>query len=122
MRFVPWVRKTPLEEEMAAHSSILAENPRDRRAWQATGHDVAKSQTRLRNFTHTGTHIYPSIKCLPHISDWTIKLKVYFLPVSAFLFKDSLEAAEAVHFPCLLQVLMLIFLLSIQKYFCRNSL
>ena len=119
---IPGSERPPLEEEMATHSSIIAENPRDRRAWQATGHEVAKNQTRLSDLTHTGTHIYPSIKLLPHTSDWTIESKVYFLAVSAFLFKDSLEPAGAVHFPSLLQVLMLIFLLSLQKYFCRNSL
>ena len=46
------------EEEMATHSSILAwENPMDRRAWQATVHGVAESQTRLRTNTHTLHHI-----------------------------------------------------------------
>ena len=36
----------PLEEEMAAHSSIIAWRiPMDRGAWQATVHGVAKSQT-----------------------------------------------------------------------------
>ena len=35
-----------LEEGMAAHSSILAWRiPMDRRAWRATVHKVAKSQT-----------------------------------------------------------------------------
>ena len=29
------------------------ENPMDRGAWRATGHGVAKSQTRLSNFTFT---------------------------------------------------------------------
>ena len=33
-----------LEKGMATHSSIL-ENPRDRKAWRATVHGVAKSQT-----------------------------------------------------------------------------
>ena len=40
----------PLEEGMATHSSILAWRiPMDRRAWQATVHGVAKSQTGLSN-------------------------------------------------------------------------
>ena len=47
-----WVRslgwEDPLEEEMATHSSILAWIISiDRGAWQATVHEVAKSQTRL---------------------------------------------------------------------------
>ena len=38
----------PLEEGMATHSSIIAWRiPMDRRAWQATVHGVAKSQTGL---------------------------------------------------------------------------
>ena len=45
-----WVRllgrEDPLEEGMATHSSILAWRiPMDRGAWQATVHEVAKSQT-----------------------------------------------------------------------------
>ena len=47
----------PLEKEMAAHSSILAwRNPMDRGAWRATVHGVAKSWTRLSDFTLTHTH------------------------------------------------------------------
>ena len=51
-----WVRSLgwegPLEKEMATHSSILAwKNPMDRGAWWATVHGVAKSQTRLSDFT-----------------------------------------------------------------------
>ena len=38
----------PLEEGMATHSNILAWRiPLDRRAWQATVYEVAKSQTWL---------------------------------------------------------------------------
>ena len=40
----------PLEEGMATHSSILAWRiPKDRGAWQATVHGVAKSQTQLND-------------------------------------------------------------------------
>ena len=47
-----WVQslgwEDPLEEDMAAHSSILAWGiPMDRGAWRATVHGVAKCQTRL---------------------------------------------------------------------------
>ena len=42
-------RKDPLEEGMAAHSSVLPENSMDRGAWQATVHQVAKSQTWVRD-------------------------------------------------------------------------
>ena len=41
-----WVRflgrEDPLEKEMATHSSILAWNPMDRGAWQATVHGVTR--------------------------------------------------------------------------------
>ena len=45
-----WVRslgwEDPLEKNMATHSSILAWRiPKDRRAWQATVHGTANSQT-----------------------------------------------------------------------------
>ena len=52
VRFLGW--EDPLEEGMATHSSILAWRiPVDRGAWQAAVHGVAKSQTRLSNFTFT---------------------------------------------------------------------
>ena len=42
----------PMEEGMTTHSSILAWRiPMDRGAWWATVHVVAKSQTRLSDFT-----------------------------------------------------------------------
>ena len=44
----PLVGEDPLEEGMAAHSSILAWRiPMDRGAWRAAVHGVTKSQTRL---------------------------------------------------------------------------
>ena len=51
-----WVRslgwKDPLKEGMATHSSILAwKIPRDRGAWRATVHSVAKSWIRLEQST-----------------------------------------------------------------------
>ena len=47
------MRRSP-EEGMAAHSSILAWRiPMDRRAWRATVHKIAKSQTRLKWLTCT---------------------------------------------------------------------
>ena len=38
---------------MAPHSSTCLENPMDGGAWEATVHGVAKSQTRMSNFTFT---------------------------------------------------------------------
>ena len=39
-----------LEKEMANHSNILARRiPMDRKAWWATGHEVPKSRTQLRD-------------------------------------------------------------------------
>ena len=51
-----WVQslgqEDPLEKKMAPHSSILAwRNPIDRGAWWAAVHGVAKSRTRLNDFT-----------------------------------------------------------------------
>ena len=44
--FDPWVEKIPLEEEIVAHSSILAwKIPWIQQAWWAIVHGVAKSQT-----------------------------------------------------------------------------
>ena len=53
--FNPWVRKIPLEEEMATHSSILAtlENSMERGVWRAIVHGIAKSRTQLSEHTFT---------------------------------------------------------------------
>ena len=44
-----WVQtlglEDPLEEDMTTHSSILAWNPMDRRAWWAIVHGVTKNRT-----------------------------------------------------------------------------
>jgi len=46
VRYLGW--EDPLEEGMATYSSILAWRiPKDRGAWWATVHGVAKSQTQL---------------------------------------------------------------------------
>ena len=47
---------------MATHSSILANNPMDRRPWQATVHGVSKTQMLLNTEVHTHT-IWDSIPC-----------------------------------------------------------
>ena len=62
-----WVQslgqKNPPEEEMATHSSILAQkNPKDRGTWQARVHGIAKSQTQL------GTHTHCAGKGMNHIA------------------------------------------------------
>ena len=44
-------REDPLEKKMATHSSTCLENPMGLGAWWATVHGVAKSWTRLSNFT-----------------------------------------------------------------------
>ena len=52
VQFLDW--EDPLEGGMATHSSILAWRiPLNRRAWRPTVHGVAKSQTRLSDFTFT---------------------------------------------------------------------
>ena len=60
-----WVRslgrEDPLEKEMAGNGNTLQysclENPMDGGAWWATVHGVAKSQTRLSEFTFTFTFL-----------------------------------------------------------------
>ena len=54
---VPGLERSPGEgHSNPLHYSCL-ENPIDRGAWRATGHGVAKSQTRLKRLhTHTYTH------------------------------------------------------------------
>ena len=47
----------PLEEDMGAHTSVLAWRiSMDRGAWQASVHGVAKSHTSLSDYAHWGTN------------------------------------------------------------------
>ena len=48
MRIQKWSEKA-----MAPHSSTCLENPMDREAWKAAVRGVAKSRTRLSDFTFT---------------------------------------------------------------------
>ena len=41
-----------LEKEMTTHSYSCWENPMDRGAWDATVHEVSKSQTQLSEHAH----------------------------------------------------------------------
>ena len=55
-----WVQslgqEDPLEKSMIAHSSVLAWRiPMDRGAWRVTVRGVSKSQTQLKQLTHTHT-------------------------------------------------------------------
>ena len=63
-------QEDPLEKEMAAHSSILTWRiSMDRGAWGATVHGVAKSRTRLNDFTfRVGVDIIIiEIKCTTNV-------------------------------------------------------
>ena len=53
--FDPWVKKIPLEEEMATPSSILAWRSHTQRSLWATVHGVAKSHSRLSDSTAATT-------------------------------------------------------------------
>ena len=84
-------REDPLEKEMATHSSILAW----RIPWtEEPGglHRVAKSQTRLSNFTHSLTHSNTGGCCLPRLmvagllsSDHLVRSKSSFVLLFARL-------------------------------------
>ena len=50
---IPGLGKSPGERNGNPLQYSCLENPMDREAWQATVHGVAKSQTRLSDFTLT---------------------------------------------------------------------
>ena len=54
---IPRLGRLPGEGNGNPLQYFCLENPMDGGAWRATVHGVAKSQTRLNNFTHTHTHI-----------------------------------------------------------------
>ena len=84
----PWVRKIPLEKRMATHSrNSCLENSKDRGAWQATVHGVAKSRTLLSNwayiqvstycFIETTFQIRVSFSSSSHWRNWVSKVRGY---------------------------------------------
>ena len=50
---IPGLGRSPGEGNDNPLQYSCLENPMDREAWQATVHGVAKSQTRLSDFTHS---------------------------------------------------------------------
>jgi len=62
-RSVGW--EDVLEEEIANHSNIFfcLENPRDRGSWQATVHEVTKSQMQLSDRADMHTCSHQNISC-----------------------------------------------------------
>ena len=59
---IPGSGKSPGEGNGNPLQYSCLENPMDRGAWLATVHRVAKSRTRLSNFTHSLTHSLTKIK------------------------------------------------------------
>ena len=53
---IPGLGRSPGEGNGNPLQYSCLENPMDREAWQATVHGVAKSWTRLSDFTHSLTH------------------------------------------------------------------
>ena len=63
--FIPWVRKVPWRRKWQPTPGFLLENPMDRGAWQVTVHGVAKSWTRLKQFSTHALHVnYTAIKLM----------------------------------------------------------
>ena len=60
--FDPWVGKILWRRKWQPLQHSCLENPMDGEVWWATVHGVAKSQTRLNDFTFTFFAIYPKIK------------------------------------------------------------
>ena len=87
-----WVRflgrEDRLEKEMATHSSILAwKIPRTEGAWQATIHEVSKSQTQLSDFTRRQQK---SLNCVwLFATSWTIQSRILELVAFPFFRASS---------------------------------
>ena len=66
----------PLEKEMTTYKQYSwLENPMDRGAWWATVRGVAKSWTRLSNFTHTHTHTHTHTGNLGKWYKWLYRIE-----------------------------------------------
>ena len=55
---IPGLGRSPGEGKGYPLQYSGLENPMERGAWRATVHGVAKSRTRLSDFTHTHTHTH----------------------------------------------------------------
>ena len=68
---IPGLGRSPGEGNGTRLQYSCLENPMDGGAWWATVHEVAKSQTRLSNFTHSFTHSEHSTICIiPIRGEW----------------------------------------------------
>ena len=61
---IPGLGRSPGEGDGNPLQYSCLENPMDRGTWGATVHGVAKSQTRLSDFTHSLTHMQLGIPSL----------------------------------------------------------
>ena len=59
----------PMEEGLATHSGILAENPTGRGAWRVIVHGIAKNETQLSNWAHV--HIHTVTRTQTHTLSYT---------------------------------------------------
>ena len=73
--------KSPLEEHMATHSSILAWRiPKDRGAWRVTVHGVTKSRTQLKQpgtLTHTHLLVKKMVPLQNHQLSFLLDILIY---------------------------------------------
>ena len=64
-KFIPWVGKIPWSRKWQSTSVFLLENPMDRRAWQATVHEITKSGTWLSlHCTAAALQYYFELDCM----------------------------------------------------------
>ena len=62
MRVNAWVRKIPGGGHGNPLQDSCLENPRDRGAWRATVHGVAKNRTQLNHLAHSVTQSCPTLR------------------------------------------------------------
>ena len=81
-RFNPWVRKIPWRRKWQPTPVFLPGKSMDRRAWQATAHEVSKNWTQLNDFHFKkieDTHLWFSGGILLNsVFDWTTFTSLYF--------------------------------------------
>ena len=77
---IPGLGRSPGEGNGNPLQYYCLENPMDREAWQATGHEVTKSWTRLSDLTFTFTHTLEELKLFfsTNFDSYMEQLKVSF--------------------------------------------